>query len=118
MGLTRCTVTVKKSCIAVHKGLQPCLPVTTYDEMCWVPAQRIRASCSRVQLEQCQGEGHKLTQSFIRHLAGNHSGFEALLLPLVSDPCAQMLYQQCQLALKAPKASSPSTAAAQADHGH
>ncbi len=118
MGLTRCTVTVKKSCIAVHKGLQPYLPVTTYDEMCWVPAQRIRATCSRVQLEQCQGEGHKLTQSFIRHLAGNHSGFEALLLPLVSDPCAQMLYQQCQLALKAPKASSPSTAAAQADHGH
>lgn len=102
----------------MHKPLQHCLPVTTYDETCWVPAQRIRASCSRVQVEQYQGEGHKLTRPFIRHLAGNHSGFEALLLPLVSDPCAQMLYQQCQLALKAPKVSSPSTAADQADHGH
>ena len=37
-------------------------------------------------------------------LAGNHPGYEALLLPMMeATPRADLLYRQCQLALQAPK---------------
>lgn len=76
--------------------------------------QIIRESCRRASTDG-------LTPTFIRHLAGNHTGYEALLLPLLSStapqrelhlgeceqedfmPRAELLFKQCQVALTAPK---------------
>ena len=62
--------------------------------------QVIRAGC----FAELEGDSTELKQYFIRQLASKHSGFEALLLPPLEDPAsAELLYMQCQLALRAPK---------------
>ena len=81
-------------------------------------AQHIRESCRRASTDG-------LTPTFIRYLAGNHAGYEALLLPLLSSAaprsklylgkcdqedilmCAELLFKQCQVALTAPKVCQP-----------
>ncbi|CAL5221738.1 g3987 [Coccomyxa viridis] len=64
----------------------------------------LRAGCRRAHSRQSQQDSPVPWQSFIRQLAGHHSGYEALLQPLMGPtPSAELLYKQCQLALKAPK---------------
>ena len=61
--------------------------------------------CRRAQVEGLQRDSPGARQAFIRHLTGNHKGYEAMLHPLLDTTSSpnQLLYDQCQLALKAPK---------------
>lgn len=67
--------------------------------------QVIQAGCIIAQRKHFQTDSTDIGESLIRRLANNHSGFEALLLPLMgqSSSAEVLLYKQCQLALKAPK---------------
>lgn len=68
---------------------------------CRLGEQVIRAGLSAL------GKGSQsdiIMRVIIRRLAMNHTGFEALLLPLVDEPAsAELLHQQCQLALRGPE---------------
>ena len=47
-----------------------------------------------------------MTVEFVRQLARNHPGYENLLLPLILSPerpRSEVLFQQCLLALSAPR---------------
>ncbi len=66
--------------------------------------QAFCAGCRRAHSRHSQHDSPVTWQSFIRQLAGHHSGYEALLQPLLGPmPSAELLHKQCQLALKAPK---------------
>ena len=68
--------------------------------------QELQAGCCRAQQKRIQPgtSSMAIQQPFIAQLAGYHAGFEAILLPLMGAPTsADLLFEQCQLALKAPK---------------
>lgn len=70
--------------------------------------QVVRRSCLVAQSQHFPEEGPWIGPSIIRQLASNHSGFEALMLPIAAaSPSADLVYKQSQLALKAPKVGFP-----------
>ena len=68
--------------------------------------QVLRPGYCRAQPEHVHQDSSStaIQHVFIQQLAGHHPGFEALLLPLMMQmPSAELLYEQCQVALKGPK---------------
>ena len=73
-----------------------------------VIAQEIREDCCKAQAESGQESSGQaaVTRHFVKQLAGNHIGYEALLHPLTlsaETPHWAVLFQQCLLAISAPK---------------
>ena len=80
-------------------------------ELC---VQTVQAGCRRAHMQHYNRPSEETWQLFVNFLSGNHAGYQALLLHLKGPmPRAELLYKQCQLALKAPKVGCSKQAVAQ-----